>query len=108
MGRGEDRIVEFLYRAGNWVVCFVGSAIFLGLAGFSSVYTYDIKRGIEIPVIQYDSEIANLAALILAVGLLAVLMKFEKRIGEKGRLIIRRVTLALWHSCGFLQQVCVG
>jgi hypothetical protein len=99
-----DRLV----CAANWVVRLTGSAIMLVLVWYAMRFTqYMIPmQGYEYPVDTRDSEVQNLAAVLLFTAILAAGFWLERRIGEKYKSWLQRAVVILamlWQSVwGFL------
>lgn len=96
MGQNDGRAAGRLYRLGNWTVRIVGCAIFSYLTWYSFRYTRYIAPGArEVPVDMQDSFGRNVLCALLAVGVLAALMLWEKKAGRRLRNVASRGLMAL-------------
>lgn len=90
----KEKAIEGLYVLGNRIVRITGSAIFIVLTFFSFLYTqYMLPGGAEVPVNMPDSIGGNIVALALAAGIFMLLLFWEKRIPDRWRQILGRVSV---------------
>ena len=99
---------EMLTTCANWVIRFVGGAIFLVLTRYAFRFTqYMIPMtGYEYPVDMGDSELWNLVGLLVFGGAAVLLKTLDRRLSEHAKIWIERSVLGIimiWQGIwGFL------
>lgn len=105
-----DTIIRGIYRAGNRVVCVIGSAVFLFLSWHSFRYTqYMNVHSPEIPVNAADSKAQNIMVLVLFMLLFLALAELEGKLSPKTRKLVKGISLfvmLLWVGGVSIWWVC--
>ena len=106
----KERINARLYYMGNWIVCVVGSILFLILTWYSFAYTqYMAPHGIEFPINIQDSKKQNLIVFAAACMVMVGLGKLEKILAPKvkKRIVVCVVLfMVLWLAAAGFWWIC--